>query len=93
MGPDYVRAFGHLILQQVCFLRKVISRVINIILTMAMLCLPYRGHREKIQAGTCSGGNFLGLVSMQAKFDPVLKELLHLPNRAPKYLSPKIQNE
>ena len=60
---------------------------------MAELCLEFRGHNEIAYDGICMGGNFLGLVAMQAEFDPVLKQLFIRPKGPTKYLSPAIQNE
>ena len=60
---------------------------------MAELCLSFRGHREVAYGGIFTGGNFLGLVLMQAEFDPVLKELINCPEGKTKYLSPAMQNE
>ena len=78
--------------KEVTFWRQVLMRVINIILTLAT-SLAFRCHRESIGDESCYGGNFLGLVAMQARFDHVLKELIQIPARHTKYLSPKIQNE
>ena len=76
------------------FWREVLRRIINIILTLATLCLPYRGHREILGCGQCEGGNFLGIVKMQIELgDPFLKELIEKPSGATKYLFPSIQNE
>ena len=76
------------------FWREVLRRVITIILTLASLCLPYRGHHETVGNGKCEGGNFLGLIKMQIDLgDPFLKELIDKPEGATKYLSPTIQNE
>ncbi|CAB4038701.1 Hypothetical predicted protein, partial [Paramuricea clavata] len=49
------------------FWREVLHRMIVIILTLASLSLPLRGHREFVGNGKCEGGNFLGLVNMQLK--------------------------
>ena len=69
-------------------------RLIIIILTLANLSLPYRGHGERVGNGYCEGGNFLGLIRMQIDLgDSFLKELGEKPAGATKYLSPSIQNE
>ncbi|XP_063920743.1 uncharacterized protein LOC135135576 [Zophobas morio] len=61
-------------------------------ITLAICDLPFREHRENINS-PCKG-NFLTIIDLLAKYDPVLK--LHLsennPNRF-KYISPAIQNE
>ena len=78
------------------FWREVLHRIIVIILTLASLCLPLRGHREFVGNGKCEGGNFLGLVNMQLKVgdgDPYFKELVESKSHKCRYLSPTIQNE
>ncbi|XP_028417041.1 zinc finger MYM-type protein 1-like [Dendronephthya gigantea] len=78
------------------FWREVLRRIIVIILTLANLCLPFRGHREVIGNGRCEGGNFLGLVNMQLRMgdgDPYFKQLVGSKARKCRYLSPTIQNE
>ena len=70
-----------------------VHKLVNIILKMAELCLAFRGHNEIANDGICICGNFLGLVAMQAEFDPVLKQLINRPKGDTKYLSPAIQNE
>ena len=75
------------------FWREVTRRVINIVLTMAVLCIAFRGRVEKVGDGVCDGGNFLGLVMMQAQFDPFLREIIASPKRSVRYLSATIQNE
>ena len=75
------------------FWTKVLHRLVAIILTLCSLNLALRGNREVVGEGFCSGGNFLGLVALVAQFDEVLKEVISLPRRATKYLSPIIQEE
>lgn len=76
------------------FWREILRRVIVVILTLASLCLPLRGHREVVGNGKCEGGNFLGIVFMQLKLgDPYFKELIESKSRKCRYLSPAIQNE
>ena len=75
------------------FWRKSLLRIINIVMTLAMMSLALRGHREHVGDGDCYEGNFLALVAMQARFDPVLQDLLQTPARTAKYLSAMIQNE
>lgn len=73
--------------------RQVISRVIDIILTMSSMCIALRGHREKLDGKECEGGNFLSIVNMLAKYDPILQNILSLESRSTRYLSPVVQNE
>ena len=92
-GEQIDREHQKTIQTEVTFWRRVLLRVINIMLTLATMSLAFRGHRKSIGDKSCYGGNFLALVAMQARFDPVLEELLQTPARKTKYLSPKIQNE
>lgn len=73
------------------FGRDVLNRIVNVTLTMAMNNMAFRGHREKI--GEVNSGNFLAIIELLAEYDPILKQLLQLPQGKVKYLSPKIQNE
>ena len=43
------------------------------------MTLAFRGHRESVGNDSYHGGNFLALVAMQSRFDPVLQDLLRMP--------------
>jgi hypothetical protein len=73
------------------FWYQVLERLTDIVFTLASGNLPFRGHREHI--GNLGSGNFLALVELVAKYDPVLNELIHKPKGSLRYLSPDIQNE
>ena len=73
------------------FWSKVLIRLLDITITLAENNLAFRGHSEVV--GKPQSGNFLALVDMLSKYDPVLDELLKKRNGAVKYLSPAIQNE
>ena len=73
--------------EKINFWREVLRRIINIILTMAILSLAFRCDEETVGNGICEGGNFLGLVMMQTQFDTFLQEI------SVRYLSASIQNE
>ena len=73
-----------LIATDATFWRKYVLRVINIVMTLAMMSLALRGHRGHVGNGNCQGDNFLALVSMQAQSDPVLQDLLETPARTAK---------
>ena len=47
-------------------------------MTLDMMSLALRGHREHVDDGECHGGNCLALVAMHARFDPVLQNLLQV---------------
>ena len=55
------------------FWRKYFLRTINIVMTLTKMGLALRGHREQVANGNCHGGNFLALVAMQTRFDPVCR--------------------
>ena len=63
---------GRTLKANISFWTKVLQRVIAIILTLSSLSLAFRGHREIVGEGECSGGNFLGLVALVAQHDSVL---------------------
>ncbi|KYM96678.1 Zinc finger MYM-type protein 1 [Cyphomyrmex costatus] len=78
---------------------KVLERILDAIMFLAKQNLPFRGHRESIDNINYNSGNFLELIKLIGKYDPVMKEHLvsihsahqtHLPIS---YLSPQIQNE
>uniref|UniRef100_A0A3B1J2K6 DUF4371 domain-containing protein n=1 Tax=Astyanax mexicanus TaxID=7994 RepID=A0A3B1J2K6_ASTMX len=50
----------------------------------------FQGHREKV--GELNSGNFLSVIDLLARYDPVLRELLDKKSNV-NYLSPSIQNE
>ena len=76
--------------QEIEFNRTVVYRLIDIIKFLAQHNLSFRGHRE---CESAHQGNFLGLVNLQAKYDPVLKKHLENSKQNCHYLSPDIQNE
>ncbi|KAL5257451.1 hypothetical protein ACHWQZ_G012406 [Mnemiopsis leidyi] len=71
----------------------IISRVIDVLLACADMNIGLRGHREKIGDGQCEGGNFLAMIKLLSKYDPLLKEIINSPKNSQRYLSPTIQNE
>ncbi|XP_048344871.1 uncharacterized protein LOC125428571 isoform X2 [Sphaerodactylus townsendi] len=77
--------------------RDIFSRVLDCVKTLAIQNLPNRGHRESFQLDYESNvGDFLELVKLLTRRDPVMKQ--HLANiqsdlGAVSYLSPGIQNE
>ncbi|CAN7939480.1 unnamed protein product [Ixodes hexagonus] len=76
----------------------ILHRLLDITLFLAKQNLAFRGHREDELAA--NKGNFLEMVEMLSKYDPVLKEhMLRLKESTQKvkvsvsYLSPATQNE
>ncbi|XP_053156183.1 zinc finger MYM-type protein 1-like [Hemicordylus capensis] len=80
------------IMKEANFWRQVLDRIISVTLTLAMSNLAFRGHREDVSSGG-NRGNFLSIITIIAKYDPVLQQLLNIPERHIKYLSPAVQNE
>jgi hypothetical protein len=68
--------------------RQVLERIINVIHSGH---LSFRGHREIIRQS--NSGNFLSIIQLLARYDPVLKELLEQQQGSVKYLSPAIQHK
>ena len=75
-GQSIERVQEQAIATEATFWRKCLLRIINIIMTLAMMSLAWRGNREHVGDDDCHGVNFLALVEMQARFDPVLQDLL-----------------
>lgn len=78
--------------------KEVLIRILDIIRFLAKQNMPLRGHRENVHSVNSpeNEGNFLELVHLLAKYDPVLREHMakaELGKRQILYLSPKIQNE
>jgi len=79
--------------------REILARLLNIIRFLSLQNLALRGHREDIHedGDQENRGNFLELVHLLDKYDPVLRE--HLVkvklgmNIVTSYLSPEVQNE
>lgn len=68
-----------------------IERIFDVTLTLATCNLAFRKSSEKL--GSNSKGNFLSIIELLSKYDPILQELLLRPQGTTKYLSPKIQND
>lgn len=81
--------------KEASYWRQVLDRIINVTLMLAGSNLAFRGHREH-DGGTNSSensGNFLSVINLLARYDPVLEKLLSMTRGTVKYLSPTIQNE
>ena len=79
--------------EKINFWREVLRRIINVIVTMAIVCLAFRGHEEIVGNGISKGGNFLGFVMMQARLDTFLQEIINSPRRTICDHPAPIQNE
>ena len=72
------------------FWQNVSERQVNVTLMLAKCNLLFRGSSELLKDNK---GNFLSIIQLLAKYDPVLDKLLQLSKGFSKYLSPSIQNE
>lgn len=83
----------HLLNTEIKKWRSLLHRLLDITLFLAQQNLAFRGHRETISSD--NQGNFLELVKLMSKYDPVLKEHCLKIEQSGKvsYLSKDIQNE
>lgn len=77
--------------------RQILDRILNCIKFLATQNLALRGHHETLSLSASNNeGNFLALVILLSKYDPVLQShLKHVRSKlkSVSYLSPEIQNE
>lgn len=71
--------------------QQYLTRVIDIIKTLAKCSLPLRGHNEK--EDSLNQGNFLEIVKLMARWDPFFKEYLDKAPKHATYLSNRSQND
>lgn len=79
--------------------KKLLKRFLDVILFIAERGLALRGSNQII--GDCGNGNFLGLLELLARYDPLLAEHLEKVKKSQyekkrlqvSYLSPEIQND
>lgn len=75
-------------------MREVLKRIIDVIITLSTSNLAFRGHRsENPKSISSESGNFLNIIDLLSRYDPVLKSHLENESSKIKYLSPTIQNE
>lgn len=70
----------------------VLTRIIDVCITLGGQNLSFRGHRED-DANFKNSGNFIAIIRLLAKYDPILATLLEKPKGSIKYLSHQIQNQ
>lgn len=76
--------------------RDILLRLLNCTQFLAKQNLPFRGHREDLTDNYTNKGNFIEVINLIAKFDPLLEQHLRQARENPRsvsYLSPEIQNE
>lgn len=72
--------------------REILSYIIETVLFLGRQGIAFRGHREDIHSCSGNNGNFLELIKLISKYDPVLAQ--HISSRKKTtYLSPEIQNQ
>jgi hypothetical protein len=57
---------------------QVLDRIVNVTITSACNNIAFRGHREH-NSKELNRGNFLAVIDLLAKYDPVLEQLLEKP--------------
>ena len=74
--------------------RQVLQRIVNVTLKLAEGNISFRGLRENLN-DTEQGakGNFLGIIKLLAKYDPLLADLLQKPEGSIKYLHHRNHDE
>ena len=77
--------------------KHVLGAIVDAVLLCTKQGLPLRGHRDTkvndVVEGTGNTGNFLAIMELIAKYDPVVKEHLKNGQRNAKMLSWKTQND
>lgn len=71
--------------------KAILGRLLDIILFLACQNLPLRGHDERKDSH--NRGNFLELVTLLQKYDPVLAKHMETSKAKELYCSPDIQND
>jgi hypothetical protein len=71
--------------------RQILERIVNVTLTLAQGNMPFRGHRENDVE--VHQGNFLSIIKLLAKYDPLLDDRLHKPEGTIKYLHHRNHDE
>ena len=79
------------LLEKNILLTKCFEKLVNVTLMLAKCNQSFRGSSEKLLND--NKDNFLFIVQLLAKYDPVFDKLLQLLKGSPKYLSPLIRNE
>lgn len=65
--------------KEASFWKMVLTRLFDIILTLAKSSLAFRGHRENLNQEEGYHGNFLSVVELVARYDDILRRVLDMP--------------
>lgn len=79
--------------------KELLQRILSVVLLLAERGLPFRGESSKI--GDTNNGNFLGILELLSKYDPLLREHVTKVRQSQEegkglqahYLSPESQND
>jgi hypothetical protein len=78
--------------RQANYWTQVLDRIVNVTITLARNNIAFRGHREHNNK-ELNRREFLAVIVLLAKYDPVLEQLLEKPKGNITYPSPTIQKE
>ena len=84
-------ALRECLLEKTNFWPKVLERLVNVLLMLAMYNLRFYGSRQELLQD--NKGNFFFIVQLLAKYDTILDKLLQLLKGSPKCLIYEVQNE
>ena len=73
--------------------KDIFTRIVDVIRTMAMCSLPFRGHRESLDEIGPERGNFLNIISLVSRYDSLLSAHLENEKSRAKYLHHDVQNQ
>lgn len=74
--------------------RDIFVRIVDVVRTLAMCSLPFRGHREDIsKTGQPQSGNFLNIINLLSRYDSLLKAHITSEKSRSKYLHHDFQNQ
>lgn len=74
-------------------IKQILIRILDVTRTLAVCNLPFRGHRENVSSIGPQSGNFLNVVDLLSRYDPLLKSHLANSKTRNKYLHHDQQNE
>lgn len=77
--------------------KDIFVRIVDVVRTLAMCSLPFRGHKEDIskigQPGQPQSGNFLNIIDLLSRYDSLLKAHITSEKSRSKYLHHDFQNQ
>lgn len=74
--------------------KDIFVRIVDVVRTLAICSLPFRGHREDInKIGTPQSGNFLNIIDLLSRYDSLIKAHITSEKSKSKYLHQDFQNQ